>query len=126
MILWSIAAYTIPSFSVAQKQLIDKVIVSVDDQLIFYTDVESEYTFYTAQEKTLKEIPSKLQLLENLIVNKILLATAFKKGIHVKKEEIEKNLQVRLESIIHQIGSIARLEQQFGKSIEEIKKSNIS
>ena len=123
MILWSLAAYTIPSFSDTntKEQLIDKVIVSVDDQLIFYTDVESEYTFYSAQREKLKEVPSKLQIVENLIINKILLATAIKKGIYIKKEEIEKNLQARLESIIHQMGGVARLEQHFAKSIEEIK-----
>jgi peptidyl-prolyl cis-trans isomerase SurA len=123
IILWSLAAYTIPSFSATntKEQLIDKVIVSVDDQLIFYTDVESEYTFYTAQREKLKEVPSKLQIVENLIINKILLATAIKKGIYIKKEEIEKNLQARLESIIHQMGGVARLEQHFAKSIEEIK-----
>ncbi len=123
MMLWSIVAYTSPCFSITTKeQLIDKVIVSVDDQLIFYTDIESEYTFYQTQGKNLKEMPSKLQLLESSIVNKMLLAIAFQKGIKVKKEDIEKNLQARLESIIHQVGSIAKLEQQFGKSIEEIKK----
>lgn len=122
LMLWSIAAYTIPSFSASKEQLIDKVIVSVDDQLIFYTDVESEYTFYQTQGKKFKEVPTKQQILENLIGNKILLAMAIKKGIHIKKEEIEKNLQARLETIIHQSGGVARLEQHFGKSIEEIKK----
>ena len=122
MMLLSIAAYTTPSFSATKEQLIDKVIVSVDDQLIFYTDVESEYTFYQAQGKKLKEVPTKQQILENLIANKILLAMALKKGIHIKKEEIEKNLQARLETIIHQSGGVARLEQHFGKSIEAIKK----
>lgn len=122
VILWSISAYTVPSFSATKEQLIDKVIVSIDDQVIFYTEVESEYAFYATQQKKLKEIPSKLQILENLITNKILLAIALQKGIHIKKEEIEKNLQFRLENIIHQMGTVAKLEQHFGKSIEELKK----
>jgi peptidyl-prolyl cis-trans isomerase SurA len=105
---------------VPEGQLIDKVIASVDDQPIFYTDLEAEYQLHQAQ-GTKEKTPTKVQILENMVVNKILLANAAKKGIHIKKEEIERYLRARMETIMQQVGTEARLEQYLGKSIEVFK-----
>ncbi len=102
------------------EQLIDKVIASVDDQPIFYTDLEAEYQLHQAQ-GTKGGTPTKVQILENMVVNKILLANAAKKDIHVKKEEMERYLRARVEAILQQVGTEARLEQYVGKSIEVFK-----
>lgn len=120
ILIWSVGGWTTPMAQVPEGQLIDKVIASVDDQPIFYTELEAEYQLHQAQ--GLKgETPTKVQILENMVVNKILLANAAKKGVHIKKEEIEGYLRARMETIMEQVGTEARLEQYLGRSIEVFK-----
>lgn len=119
VMIWFVGGATL-MMQVPEQVLIDKVITSVDDQPIFYTDVEAEYQLYQEQGKK-REKPSKLQILENIKVNKILLANAAKKDIHIKKEEVESHLRARMGAILQEVGTEARLEQYLGKSIEVFK-----
>lgn len=120
LILWLMGAWTTLREQVPEGQLIDKVIASVDDQPIFYTELEAEYQLYQTQGVKGKA-PTKVELLENMVVNKILLSNANKKDVRIKKEEIERYLRARMETIMQQVGTVARLEQYAGKSIEVFK-----
>lgn len=119
IIVWFVGGWTMEETQVPEGQLIDKVIASVDDQPIFYTELEAAYQLYQAQ--GLEEAPTKAQILENMVVNKMLLASASKKGIHIKKEEIERYLSARMEAMVQQVGTEAMLEQYLGKPIEIFK-----
>jgi len=102
-------------------QLVEKTIASVDDYPIFLSELEREYLFYAYQDK-FKRKPTKCQILENLIVNKMLLAYANNNNIYVTKEEVDKNCDYRIQYMLKEVGgSEAVLEQQFGKKIGDIK-----
>jgi peptidyl-prolyl cis-trans isomerase SurA len=105
---------------IPQGRLIDKVIASVDDQPIFQSEVEREYQLYQLQESSANK-PSKCQILENMVINKILLANAIKKEIHVKKEEVERYLQYKMKAILEEVGTEAKLEQYTRKPIHVFK-----
>jgi peptidyl-prolyl cis-trans isomerase SurA len=117
IIISLVGGWTMPKGPTTEGQLIDKVIASVDDQPIFYSDLESEYQLHQTQGEKL----TKVQILENMVFNKILLAHAAKKNIHIKKEEIEGYLRARMEMIMQQVGTEVRLEQYVGKPIEVFK-----
>jgi len=103
-----------------QGKLLDKVIASVDDQLILQSELEAEYQLYQAQDNTDKK-PTKCQVLENMVINKILLANASKKEIYVKKEEVDRYLNYRMQAILKDVGTEARLEQYTRKPIHVFK-----
>lgn len=111
---------------IPQGKLLDKVIASVDDQPILQSELEREYQLYQSQENSGKK-PTKCQILENMVINKILLANAAKKEIHVKKEEIDRYLNYRMQAILEEVGTEAKLEQYTRKPIhvfkEELRKS---
>ena len=113
-----------------QRQLIDKVIASVDDEPLFRSELEAQYAHYQQQVGVGKG-PTRCEILENMIINKIMLANAVKKGIHIKEKEIAHYFDYQMENILKDLGSEARLEQYLkqvvGKSLqvfkEELRKS---
>lgn len=109
-----------------QGRLLDKVIASVDDQPILQSELDAEYQLYQAQDNASKK-PTKCQVLENMVINKILLANAAKKEINVKNGEVDRYLKYRMQAILEEVGTEARLEQYIRKPIhvfkEELRKS---
>lgn len=104
--------------------LIDKVVARVDDYPILKSEVEIEYEQYR-QQLGPEEAPTKCQILENMIINKVILANAAKRGVFIKKVEIDRYFSYHMKDIINKLGSEARLEQyvtqQLGKSLKEFK-----
>jgi peptidyl-prolyl cis-trans isomerase SurA len=109
-----------------QGKLLDKVIASVDDQPILQSELEAEYQLYQAQGNSGIQ-PTKCQILENMVINKILLANASKKDIYAKNEEVERYLNYRMEVILKEVGTEAKLEEYTQRSIhlfkEELRKT---
>lgn len=64
---------------------------------------------------------SRTRILENLLVQKLLVAQAKIDSIEVTDTEVENALNSQLEQYVQHIGSRERLETYFGKSYEDIK-----
>lgn len=105
----------------AQKNAVDKIIAVVGEEIILKSDIENEFL----QEQSRGIISSssnyKAEILENLLMQKLLLAQAKVDSIAVTENEVESEVSSRVEYMIADIGSQERLEGFFGKSLEEIK-----
>jgi peptidyl-prolyl cis-trans isomerase SurA len=100
--------------------LLDKVIANVDNQLILHSDLETAYQQYFRQGG--KEVDDlKCKILEQLLINKMLLAKAKQAGVGVDKEVVAQTLHDRMQYLLAQAGSEARLVQYWGKAIADIK-----
>ena len=123
---WIIIAFlfwTLPLFSQNhQPQVVDKVVAVVGKNIILQSDIENQYIQYRLQgmtEGTGKEVRSRI--LEDLLLQKLMLNQAEMDSITVTDEQVEAELNRRIQWFISRIGSQEKLEAQFGKSMSEIK-----
>lgn len=105
----------------AQENLsIDKVIAVVGNERILLSDVEQELLRIKMQGTTNADI-DRCQLLEQLLIQKLLITQAKIDSIEVNEGSVENEVDRRLKYFINQIGSEKALENYFNKPIFEIK-----
>lgn len=108
-------------FISAQKNVVDKIVAIVGDEIILKSDIEN--AFLQEQGRGLISASSdfKTELLEQQLVQKLLLAQAQVDSVFVTEDEVENALSGQIEYFISNIGSQERLETYFGKSLQQIK-----
>ena len=105
-----------------QPQVIDKVVAVVGKNIILQSDIENQYIQYRLQgmaEGTGKEV--RARILEDLLLQKLMLNQAEMDSITVTDEQVEMQMEQKLRYFIARIGSQEKMEEQFGKSMSEIK-----
>jgi len=105
------------------RNVIDKIVAVVGEEIVLKSDIENELLHLRQQSQSsfIENPDTKAQLLERLLINKLLLAQAKIDSIFATDEQVEKQLNSQIEYYIRQSGSQEKLEAYFGKSIEEIK-----
>lgn len=103
----------------AQPYIVDKIAGVVGKNRILYSDIEDQYMQLTAQ--GVKPMPSKCQIFEDMLAQKLLVNQADVDSIVVEEGQVEMELNDRINYFINQIGTEERLVEYFGKSIIEIK-----
>jgi len=106
--------------SLAQPVMIDKVIANVGDKIILYSDVENQYQQLAGTLKN-KDTLLRCELLEEIIFQKLLTNQAEKDSVEVSDAQVDAELNKKIRYFVSQIGSVERLEAQFGKSLIEMK-----
>ena len=125
MILFLISLF---SFLFCQQELIDGVVATVGDKTILFSEVLSE-TRMLAEQKKISPQNSPLmfqklfdRVLKDKIYLKVVLIEAEKDTLFsVTYDEINTNLNNRIDVFINQVGSEENLEKAFGMSIGDIK-----
>ena len=90
--------------------------------IILQSDIENQYIQYRMQGITAgtgSEI--RARILEELLLQKLMLNQAEMDSITVTDEQVEAELNRRIQRFISQIGSQEKMETMFGKSMSEIK-----
>jgi peptidyl-prolyl cis-trans isomerase SurA len=104
-----------------QDKVVDQIIAVVGKNVILKSDIESMYMQQQAQGIT-SEGDQKCEILENLLVEKLLLAEAEQDTtITVSDSQINQNLEQRIQYFISHLGSEKEVEAYFKKSIVELK-----
>ena len=112
----------ITTFStIINAQEIDKIIAVVGDEIVLRSEVENQYLQYISQGVTSNE-ELRCQVFEDLMTQKLLIFSCKQDSIYVTKEEIEQEVETRVNYYIDQIGSIEKVEQYFEKDIYQIKR----
>ena len=100
--------------------VIDKIIAKVDNYIILKSDLEKAYLDYLSRGE-FNQGNARCQLLENLVVNKMMVAKAEIDSVIVEDAEVQDNLSRRLNYMISQIGSVEEIENFYGKSMTQIE-----
>ena len=116
------------SFLFSQQELVDGVVATVGDKTILFSEVLSE-TRMLAEQKQISPQTSPLlfqklfdRILKDKIYLKIVLMEAEKDTLFsVSYDEINSNLNNRIDVFINQVGSEENLEEAFGMSLGDIK-----
>src|ERR1700756_2355213 len=107
-------------FTLAQPQNIDKTIAVVGKYIVLRSDLEQELKSRKADNV---EITDSLRCaaFEELLFQKLLLAQADKDSVKVKDEQVDAELDRRMNIFLQQIGSEEKFEAFYGKSVKQYK-----
>lgn len=97
---------------------LDKIIARVDNHYILNSELEDMYNQYKAEGRS---APEKCQLLESLIINKMLLAKAEIDSVTVDDKQVDGELNAKMNYMIQRFGSEKNIVEAYGKSIENLK-----
>lgn len=101
--------------------VVDKIIAKIDDYIVLKSDLERAYLDYLSKGQPRTQ-EAKCQILENLVVNKMLVAKAEIDSILVLDAEVVGNLDQRMSMIMQSVGgSREEMEKAYGKSMEQIR-----
>ncbi|MEM9895382.1 MAG: peptidylprolyl isomerase, partial [Bacteroidota bacterium] len=109
-------------FCLGQDQtiVIDKVIAKVDDYIILKSELERAYLDFLSQGRA-RGSNAKCEILQNLVMNKTLVAQAEIDSIIVFDAEVNSSLDRRMQYMAQQFGGESEIEKAYNKSIEQIR-----
>ncbi|MCX6235900.1 MAG: peptidylprolyl isomerase [Bacteroidetes bacterium] len=119
--IWSVIALFIIPPAAAQIKLIDEIVAVVGNNVILYSDIETQILQYRMQGKITPGSATRCQILESLLYQKLLLNQAELDSIEVTDSRVETSMDARLRYYITQFGSKEKLEEFYQKSVIEIK-----
>ncbi len=105
----------------SQKNVIDKVVAIVGEEIILKSDIENAFLQEQGRGLISSSANYRTELLEQQLIQKLLLAQAQVDSISVTEEEVENAVSNQIEYFISNAGSQERLESFFGKPLQEIK-----
>jgi peptidyl-prolyl cis-trans isomerase SurA len=103
-----------------QPVVIDKIVAVVGDKAILFSDVEAQALQMQAQ-AGVSDSTVRCNVLEDIIIQKLLLNQAEKDSVTVSDEQVDAELNKKIRYFVNQIGSVEKLEAYLGKSIIKIK-----
>ncbi len=112
-------AFVLPTFAQNDTLIVDQVVARVGDRIILQSDIEAQYSQMLAHGQQGQNL--KCKILEDLLFQKLLLNQADLDSVFVTDDEVDQELNARLQIFIQQMGGVSKMEQYFHKSIYEIK-----
>lgn len=125
VLLVSVLSFTV--YSQAQ-QLADGIAAIVGKEIVLRSEIQQYMQTYIMQNKIQIKPGSpqfqklKMQTLDRLIEQKLLLAKAEEDTLQVDEQMLDMRLKERMQYMINQTGSEDKLEKAFGSPIKKIKK----
>jgi len=107
----------------AQKQIIDKVVATIGGEFILLSELEEQFALMEDQQGVLPP-EARCSILEQLLAGRLLLNQSKLDSIEVSDEEIEDQLDARLERILSYMNNdISQFEDYYGQTVNEVKES---
>ena len=108
-------------YSQSDKKIVDKVVAIVGENSILYSDIENQYLQYLMQGYTANSQEIRCRIFEEILFAKLLLNQAQLDSIEISEDQVESEMDRRLQYFISQIGSQEELEKYYNKTLVEIK-----
>ncbi len=111
------------SFSLrAQKALLDEVIATVGNELVLLSDLEDQYNLIGSQQQDPLPPDARCFILDNVLTQKLLINQAKLDSVEVSDEEVEAQLNARIEQILAYMNNdYQQFEDYYGQSVGEVK-----
>ncbi len=120
--MFLLALMCVSAANAQNKELIDRVIVTVGDEYILRSDVEEAHA--VAKERSGDKVPEnyRCMALEQLMTAKLLVNQAKIDSVLAKDEEVDNQLDARIEQILaYMQGNRDQFIQYYNKTPEEVK-----
>ncbi|MBX2929062.1 MAG: peptidylprolyl isomerase [Saprospiraceae bacterium] len=109
------------AYSQQQRAILDKVIAVVGSEILLLSDLEEQYALIEAQSGVLPP-DARCNILDNIMVSKLLLNQAKLDSIVVAEAEVEEQLNARIDRIMAYMNNdVANFENYYGQTVSEVK-----
>jgi len=105
---------------ILSSQPIDGVIAVLDNNIILRSELENQIVYLKSSGEK-DDGTLRCRTFEDMLSNKLLLSKAQLDSLSVTEDQVESELNRRIESFIQYFGSIAKLEENYRKSLIELK-----
>jgi len=113
--------FIMPLFLFGQREKIDDIIAQVGEEIILLSEVEEQFALAAAQQGDLP-VEAKCDIIDQLLSQKLILNQAALDSIVVSEDEIETQLNARIDRILgYMQGDVAQFEAYYGKSVNKVK-----
>jgi peptidyl-prolyl cis-trans isomerase SurA len=104
-------------------QTLDRVVATVDNDLILESELNAQVQFYALNNKVDPATPGlRAQVLQTMINEKLVVAKAIEDSVTVTDEEVQQQMDQVIQQRVQQYGSEARLEEMYGMPLSRIKR----
>ncbi|MFN8279632.1 MAG: peptidylprolyl isomerase [Saprospiraceae bacterium] len=113
---------TTVALNAQQFRAIDKIIAKVGSEIVLYSDWQEQIAYIKDKQNFLSN-NDDCAILENLLVQKFMVHQAKLDSIEIKDEEVESQLNARIDQIMQYMGNDnAKFEEYYGQSVNEVRK----
>ncbi len=105
----------------AQSNVVDKIVAIVGEEIILKSDIENEFLSEQSQGIISSSSDYRADILEKQLIQKLLVAQAKIDSIVVTENEVEAEVNSRIQYFTSVLGSKERVESYFNKTIADIK-----
>jgi peptidyl-prolyl cis-trans isomerase SurA len=102
------------------KVVLDEIVAVVGDQIVLKSEIETQLAEYTFPDEKSKWA-GQCEVVKSTIFQRLLLNQAYIDSLKVSDDEINSEVNRRIDYFVSQIGSRDALEKYYEKSIAEIK-----
>ena len=105
----------------AQREIIDKVVATIGGELVLLSEVEEQHALMEAQSGVLPA-DARCNIMDQLMASKLLVNQAKLDSIEISDEEVEAQLDARIERILGFMNNdVTQFETYYGQTINEVK-----
>lgn len=100
----------------------DKIIAIIGNEVILESDLNYQLMIY-ARQNNISQLNDRIvqEVFRNMVTEKLILAKADQDSITVSDEDVNKQLDYRIKSMVEQFGSEKNLEEAYGLTVAKIK-----
>ncbi|MCS7085701.1 MAG: hypothetical protein RMM53_08035, partial [Bacteroidia bacterium] len=104
----------------AVAQTLDRILAVVEEDVVLLSDLQSRYRYYLDNGQK-DDGDLACRIFESMLTSRLLLAKARLDSLVVGEDQINAELNRRINVVIAQLGSVEKLEEIYKKSVLEIK-----
>ncbi|MEP7194992.1 MAG: peptidylprolyl isomerase [Saprospiraceae bacterium] len=121
IIMSSIAAFLMPVILSGQGKSVDKIIAKVGSEIVLYSDWQEQISYIKEKQSFLQESEA-CSVLENILIQKFMVHQAKLDSVEVNDDEIESQLNSRIEQILQYMGNDSKkFEEYYGQTVAEVR-----
>ena len=103
-------------------QVLDKIVAKVDNYILLESDVQKAYLEALSQNQQGQTAPSRCQVFESLMINKLMVAKAEVDSVVVTDAEVMLQTEQRFSMVLQQFGGDeSTLIEAYGKTADQLK-----
>ncbi len=104
------------------KPVLDKIVAVVGNEIILKSELDYQVQLAAYQNKINPDDPAlRERVLEAMIDDKLILAQAILDSVTVSDDEVNRQLDSRIQNLVKQLGSQEKVEEVYGMSISKIR-----
>lgn len=108
--------------SAQTKPVLDEIAAVVGNEIILKSEVDYQVQLAAYQNKLNPDDPAlRKRILEAMVDDKLILTQAILDSVTVSDDDVNRQLDARIQNLIKQVGSQEKVEQIYGMSISKIR-----